>query len=172
LNGADVVVRELEPDEWERVREIRLHALRTEPGVYFSSYAASLALNEADWRLRIRSADGQMFGIFDGERLVGITGVRSDPDEPGGETAMLVSSYLLPEYRGRGITRQMYEARFRWVRARPRYKRVLVSHRRSNEASRRAIERSGFTRVAALPTSWPDGTVDDEVLYELRLAPV
>lgn len=164
-----VTVRALEPAEWSAFRELRLHALRTEPGVFASSYAAESPLDEAEWRRRTTGEDRQTFGAFDGERLVGITGVVTARDDPSGETAMLVMSYLLPEYRGRGLASAFYEARLAWLRERPRYTCVVVSHRHSNEPSRRANQRFGFVPVASVPTQWPDGTVEDEVTYELRL---
>ena len=102
----------------------------------------------------------------------GLTGVITARDDPSGETAMLVMSYLLPEYRGRGLSAAFYEARLAWLRERPRYTSVVVSHRRSNEPSRRANQRFGFVLVGSVPTEWPDGTVEDEVTYELRLSDV
>ncbi len=78
-------------------------------------------------------------------------------------------SYLLPEYRGRGLSRLFYEARLRWIVEQERFERVVVSHRRSNEPSKRANERFGFVMTGTARTTWPDGTDDDELLYELRL---
>jgi len=170
LTGAGVVVRELEPSEWRAFRDVRLHALRSEPGLFFSSHDAESALGETEWRRRVRNPNGQMFGVFDGERLVGITGVITARDDPSGESAMLIASYLLPEYRGRGLSRLLYEARLAWVRERPRYRRVVVSHRRSNEPSRRAIGRFGFAPVATVSTTWPDGSTDDELQYAMAVA--
>ncbi|HTD32743.1 MAG TPA: GNAT family N-acetyltransferase [Candidatus Elarobacter sp.] len=164
-----VTVRALDPSEWRAFRDLRLHALRTEPGVFASSYATEAHLDEAEWRRRIGGEDGQAFGAFDGERLVGITGVVTARDDPSGRSAMLVMSYLLPEYRGLGLSARFYEARLAWLRARPRFEHAVVSHRRSNEVSCRANQRFGFVLVAAEPTRWPDGAVEDEIIYELSL---
>jgi RimJ/RimL family protein N-acetyltransferase len=172
LAAMAVTVRALEPAEWRAFRDLRLHALRTEPGLFASSYAAEAPFGEAEWRRRLSGEDRRAFGAFDGERLVGITGVITARDDPSGETAMFVMSYLLPEYRGRGLSSAFYEARLAWLRERPRFTSVVVSHRRSNEPSRRANQRFGFVPVASVPTEWPDGTVDDEVTYELRLRDV
>ena len=59
--------------------------------------------------------------------------------------------------------------RIAWARAHPTVERVLVSHRASNVASMRANQRHGFVLTGRAPCEWPDGTVDDEVCYELRL---
>jgi RimJ/RimL family protein N-acetyltransferase len=166
-----VTVRPLERSEWRMLRDLRLFALQTEPGVFASSYAREATLAQEQWLELMQGPDRQVFGAFDGDRLVGITGVAPFRDDPSGETAMLVMSYLLPEYRRRGLSALFYDERFRWLREHPQFKRVVVYHRRSNEASRRANQRYGFVLTHAEPTTWPDGTVEDEVHYELPLAP-
>ncbi|MEA2688848.1 MAG: hypothetical protein QOJ39_2396 [Candidatus Eremiobacteraeota bacterium] len=165
-----VSVRPLERSEWNVLRDLRLFALQTEPGVFFSSYAREAPLSAEEWQTRMTGPDRQVFGAFDVDRLIGITGVVPFRDDPSGETAMLVMSYLLPDYRGRGLSALFYDARLRWLRERPQFKRVVVSHRRSNDASRRANQRYGFELIATVPTTWPDGGVEDELMYELRLA--
>lgn len=166
-----VTVRPLERSEWRMLRDLRLFALQTEPGVFSSSYAREAALAEDEWQTRMYGPDRRVFGAFDGSRLVGITGVMASRDDPSGETAMLVMSYLLPEYRGRGLSALFYDARLRWLREHSQFKRVVVYHRRSNEASRRANQRYGFVLTHAAPATWPDGTVEDELHYELSLVP-
>jgi RimJ/RimL family protein N-acetyltransferase len=166
-----IEVRALSTSDWAALKEIRLRALRTERGLFFSTPEAEQHDTDDQWRERTQNPNRQMFGVFDGARLVGMTGVITARDDPSGETAMFISSYLMPEYRGRGLTRLMYEARLQWVNAQGRYRRVEVSHRRSNEISRRAIRRFGFVHTKSISATWPDGTVDDEVLYELVLPP-
>lgn len=165
----DIDVRALLPADWAAYKAMRLHALRTEEGLFFSAYEAEQGLTDDEWRERTQNPNRQMFGVFDGERLIGITGVQTARGDASGASAMLISSYLLPEYRGRGITRLMYDARLAWIRAQGRYTRVEVSHRRSNEPSMRAIRRAGFVPTTAAAMTWPDGTVEDEVQYELLL---
>jgi RimJ/RimL family protein N-acetyltransferase len=165
-----VRIRELRTDDWLALRDLRLHALRSELGLFFKHPDEEAALSEDDWRAWAAGSErGQIFGLFDGERLVGITGTFVDGDDPTGSTVGFGMSYLAPEYRGRGFASLLYEARFAWVRARPHIRRVTVSHRRSNEASRRSIEKFGFRWIADVPHRWPDGTDDDDVCYELIL---
>jgi RimJ/RimL family protein N-acetyltransferase len=156
--------------DWPALRDLRLHALRTEPGVYFSRHDDEANRSDEDWRaLASGDESHQLFGLFDGERLVGISRVSVASADSSGSTAEFGTSYIAPEYRGRGLVRQFYEARLAWVRARPQFARVVVGHRRSNVPSRRAIERFGFRWIRDVPRRWPDGADDDYVDYELRL---
>jgi RimJ/RimL family protein N-acetyltransferase len=166
-----MTIRPLCEADWEALREIRLLALRTEPGVFFAAYADEAALPDERWRTLARGGDFAIFGLFDAERLVGITGAFVHRDDPSGSTAVLGMSYLFPEYRGRGFASLYYETRLAWIRNQPRFARVAVSHRHSNERSGRAIARHGFRKVGVTSRSWPDGAVEDEVNYELLLTP-
>jgi RimJ/RimL family protein N-acetyltransferase len=165
-----VIVRELTSEDWRALRELRLHALRTDPGVFFSPYDDEAARPDSAWvTLATGDETHQLFGLIDDERLAGISGVFVDRKDPAGRTAVLGMSYILPEYRRRGFALRFYEARLAWLRARPHFTRANVGHRRSNDASRRAIERFGFRWVADEPHQWPDGAEEDFVAYSLRL---
>jgi RimJ/RimL family protein N-acetyltransferase len=136
-------------------------------------FAGSLSEHEQDppehWQDTISGLGNQVFGLFDGDLLIGITAVFADRNDPTGKTALLAMSFILPPYRGRGFSRLLYEARLDWIRVRPQFERVVVSHRASNEASRRANQRYGFIPMSRSAHQWPDGTNEDEVFYELRL---
>src|SRR5262249_37871850 len=106
---------------------------------------------------------------FDGARLIGITSVFRWDEDASGVTAILASSFVLPDHRGRGLSRLLYDARLAWLRERGDFKRVVVGHRLSNEASRRADQHYAFTEFRRTPHTWPDGAVEDEVFYELLL---
>ena len=165
-----MAIRALRCDEWQAFREFRLHALREARSVFGSSYEAEATKTPQEWQDLVSSASHQAFGLFDGERLVGITATFPWKQDPSGETAVLAMSYILPEHRGRGHSRMLYEARLDWIRTRPQFKRVVVSHRESNETSRRAIRRHGFVVTHRAPHLWHDGTTEDEIFYELLLA--
>ena len=161
-------MRELVASDWHALRDLRLHALRTEAGLFFSNYEAEAGHSDAQW-LALASGDEkhQLFGLFDGDHLVGMTGVFADRDDPSGHTAALGMSYIRPEYRGRGFAAMFYEVRLAWARARPHFRRAVVGHRRSNTASRRMIERFGFCWTRSRPNHWADGTDEEHVGYEL-----
>jgi RimJ/RimL family protein N-acetyltransferase len=165
----DVVIRALEPSEWDAFRNIRLNALRDAPGVFAMTYEAAAAWSPQDWQAEAKGADHQVFGLFDGEQMIGLTAAFTWRGDPTGQTALLAMSFILPQYRGRGLSRLFYEARLAWIGAQSQFRRVLVSHRKSNEASRRANQRHGFVQTTTVPHVWPDGVTEDEIFYELEI---
>lgn len=66
-----ITVRRLFADDWRESRAIRLEALRTFPGNYFTSLAEAEARGDDVWRGMLMSATLASFGLFDGERLWG-----------------------------------------------------------------------------------------------------
>jgi RimJ/RimL family protein N-acetyltransferase len=150
-------------------REFRLTALKQAPGVFATSHADAAQRTPETWQSLVSGPTNQIFGLFDGERLVGITGAFAWPDDRSGETATLVMSYILPTYRGRGLSRLLYAAALDWTRAHPRFKPVIVAMRASNATSRHACEHHGFAPAQRASRTWPDGASEDEIIYELRL---
>jgi RimJ/RimL family protein N-acetyltransferase len=122
-----------------------------------------------EWQALITDPGQRTFGLFTAGELIGITAAFTDRGDPSGRTALLGMSYIAPGHRGRGLTALLYGARLAWVRARPAFQRARVSHRKSNLASRRAIERHGFAVVGHSIRTWPDGATEDEILYALEL---
>ncbi|MES2254219.1 MAG: GNAT family N-acetyltransferase [Pseudomonadota bacterium] len=165
-----IVIRALEPSEWEILREFRLASLRDAPGVFATGYDAAAMWLPDDWRAETKGPDHQVFGLFDEKRLIGITATFTYRGDPTGQTALLAMSFILPPYRGRGLSRMFYEARLAWIWAQPQFRRVIVSHRKSNEASRRANQRHGFVQTSTASHTWPDGETEDEIFYELEIS--
>jgi RimJ/RimL family protein N-acetyltransferase len=167
---AGMAIRPLAESEWASFRDLRLRALTTAPGVFAESYEHALGHDETYWRETVAGDDEhQVFGLFDGLKLVGITAVFTYREDPTGETALFAMSYIVPEYRGQGLAGLLYHARLDWVRAHAQFNRVIVSHRESNEASRRANQAFGFRFVRRERRTWPDRVDEDELHYELEV---
>ncbi len=164
-------LRPLEQDDWVALKALRLHALRSEPHVFSRRYDDEVHTCDADWR-QLASNDShaqRIFGLFDGETMIGLTAIFSDQEDPTAKTAVLAMSYLRPSYRGRGLSHLFYQERLRWARGEGGFTRIRVSHRLSNAASRAANQSHGFREIATVARLWPDGTSEAEVFYELRL---
>lgn len=164
-----ISTRAIDPKEWESVRQMRLTALKSSPGSYWSSYDDVASLTEEFWRAEIKGEGHQIFGLFAEGELIGITAAFTWRGDKSGATALLAMSYIDPDYRGRGLSRKLYEARLDWIESQPQFRKVIVGHRASNEASQRANQRFGFVKIDRATHTWPDGAIEDEITYELVL---
>lgn len=166
---ADIHVRALHPDEWKLLRDMRLRALTENPGYYSTALKDAQAAPPAFWQKMINSPDKGLFGLYDAENLIGITGVFPSKDDPTGRTGFMGMSYITPHYRGQGLSEKLYDARLAFALNKTNWERLVISHRAGNISSQRAIIRHGFQKIGEHEILWPDGTYGVEVEYVLDL---
>ena len=163
-----VTVRRVEPDDWPRLRALRLEALEDTPLGFLETLEAAQALDDAGWQARAaRGAEGgdsvQVLA-FDGERAVG-TCVAFLSDEGD---AWLAAVYVTPSHRGAGLLARLVEPCAAWARARGADGLLLEVHE-DNPRAQTAYERLGFVRTGAT-TPYPLGPGGCEVVMRLPLA--
>ena len=96
-----------------------------------------------------------LLGAFADGQLIGVGGVNRDPYAPDTNTGRLRHLYVLPEWRQRGVGRQLVEALV--AQAAPHF--ALLRLRTTNPLAARFYERLGFAVVAG----------DDEATHRLDL---
>jgi GNAT superfamily N-acetyltransferase len=137
-----VLVREVTAGDWEAFRDIRLEALRDAPEAFGSTFAREAAFAEADWQRRI-ARGGNFLGYLpeasatEPAGLIG--GFQEDP-----ETVELVSMYVRPRARGRGLGEALIATVTDWAAAR-NAKSVHLWVTETNKPARLLYERCGFT---------------------------
>ena len=110
-----VVVRAATVEEWQVLRDIRLAALRDAPNAFGSTYVEQAASVEADWRRRI-SRGGTFFAYVPevkGNEPSGLVGAFQEKTG----TVELVSLWVRPYARGRGVGEALVAAVIEWARA-------------------------------------------------------
>jgi ribosomal-protein-alanine N-acetyltransferase len=80
-----------------------------------------------------------------------------------------VGTFLLPDWRGRGVGRQLWQATAAFARE-ARYEKLLVQVRSANNRAQSFYRSLGFAECGRLSRQVTiDGTQDDEILMELFL---
>ena len=159
------IYRPVESD-WERVRDLRLRALRDTPIAFLESVDDALALPEEVWRERARRNEQPDTVVLvardeDAGWIGTMTAVASDtgpwyldrPSERAGERrAYLVGVWIDPAFRGReaGVTDQLLAAIAAWVRDDRGLARLHLHVSDENPRARRYYERRGFTATGVL----------------------
>lgn len=166
LNTQNFSTRKLGEGDLDLFKAIRLEALLKEPHLFGSTFERENAMSDGEWLRKLRDPSCGYFVLTLGQECVGVTGVLTNRENP--KHAILIASYIRQEHRRKGGSDFLYEARLDWAR-RNGFEEVLVSHRSSNEASRRANQRHGFEYTHSEPHTWNDGVVEDEAFYRLRL---
>jgi GNAT superfamily N-acetyltransferase len=146
-----VLVRETAMDDWRALRDIRLTALRDAPDAFGSTYAEQAVFEEADWRRRI--ARGGTFLAYipevNASEPVGLIGGYQEApgqEAPGQEApgvVELVSMFVRPRARGRGVGEALIAAVIDWAAARNAAS-VHLWVTETNKHARLLYERCGF----------------------------
>ena len=139
-------VRHVLAHEAERLREIRLRSLATDPEAFGATFEGD-ASRPADWweRGARRSEHGgqRTFVVVDDEdRWLGMALVRPDDESPG--DAVVNAMWIAPEARRQGMGGALLEACVEWARAH-RFRAVNLAVRTVNAPARAAYAAAGFT---------------------------
>lgn len=162
-------IRQLNADDWAALKSIRLEALAAYPNFFGRSLADNQKLTDNDWQSMLADKNQAIFGLFDESKnmLTGITGVKKKDDTS--DSALFFYSYIKPNYQGQKLSRLFYDARIAWAKEN-NCQNIIISHRESNITSKMANQAFGFKPTGKIePRTWPDGTIEDEVFYELKL---
>lgn len=135
-----VSVRATGSGDWELVRDVRLAALRDAPDAFASTYEREAAYTEEQWRGWL----SDRFAMFLAHRPdhadpAGLAGVFD-----AGDGAGLVSMWVRPDARGRGVGEALMNAAAGWAKDRG-HDAMYLWVAEANEPARRLYERYGFT---------------------------
>ena len=134
-----MLIKRMRSEDWSRVREIRLRALRDTPDAFGSTAEREEQFTEADWRGRLES--GATFLALAGERGLGMAVCSPYHDREG--AAGLFGMWVAAETRGQGVGRQLIEAVLQHASAEG-FERVLLDVGDANEAAIRLYASCGF----------------------------
>lgn len=153
----DISVRQITSEDWEAYRD---YWKGLSDPAHFSGIMTERDLDDPQTYSDLFEAIGTsnvMFGLFDKDRMIGQAGVFFD-DLNGETTAMFQGAEIADEYRGFGLSKELYDARMRKLYDRDYDGKIVTSIRPDNEPSLRAAEKSGFRRT--------NETVYDKVVME------
>ncbi|MDX6233318.1 MAG: hypothetical protein QOH68_2333 [Nocardioidaceae bacterium] len=128
-------IRLAAPDDWADWRLLRQRSLAEDPDAFSSSTLMWTGDNDTEERWRARLADGPCFVAYDDNRPVGMVAGRLVEG-----AAELISMWVAPEARRRGVGRELIERIVAWSDARPLSLRVMDG----NQAAVTVYERQGF----------------------------
>jgi ribosomal protein S18 acetylase RimI-like enzyme len=139
--------RQAQATDWEALRQLRLRALADAPDAFASTLAAEVAFPVEVWWQRAQSGPASAnFIAREGGVDVGLAAVFAEPDAPG--RMHLVSMWVDPHHRRRGVARALVGQVVRWAADR-RAREVILWVADQNTAARLLYERIGFRPTGA-----------------------
>jgi GNAT superfamily N-acetyltransferase len=138
-----VLIRPLGPDEWETFKEVRLASLREAPYAFGATLEDATARSDEGWREGL-SERTQLVAVIEGATVGTVGGI----GDPATGAAELVSMWVAPEWRGRGMGAELVGAVVTWAAGQD-FVEVRLWVAEGNEAAERLYSRCGFTRTGA-----------------------
>jgi len=157
MEGNEVEVRQVHPDEWATLRDVRLDALADAPGAFSSTLGREAGRTEADWRSRISACP--WFLAWRGGQPAGLVGMFPEQGGAGHPDWHLVSMWVRPDARGTGLAERLVSAVVERAAA-AGAARVTLWVAIGNDRARSFYLRMGFTPTGTRRMYPRDGAAD------------
>ena len=176
-DSIELTVRQFDTAQWKSFKQIRIEALRSDPGCFGSTLESNLSFTQEHWVTWIGAPGNAVMGLYLRKRLIGFNSAvpwsssllpictsfswnnRSDQ-----ATAYLLGNYIRRLHRGRGYGRYLSRKRLEWTARQRRYSRAIIAYRASNLVAQTINAALGFVEVERRPHVWPDQSQDTMVI--------
>ncbi|MGC1212781.1 MAG: GNAT family N-acetyltransferase [Micromonospora sp.] len=157
-------MRVLSEGDWKIWRELRLAALKEAPYAFGSQLSDWQGDGDSEERWRGRLAipgSYNVVSLLDGQPVGMVSGVPTEQDG----VVELISMYVTPAARGRGVGDQLVRAVERWAReVRARTLRLSVAEGNPNAWA--LYQRNGFRETGELGDLMPDGVRREHLMVK------
>jgi ribosomal protein S18 acetylase RimI-like enzyme len=158
-----IVVRVLAVDDWAEWRVLRLAALSDAPQAFGSKLADWQGEGDSEqrWRGRLDGVSLNLLADLEGRPSGMVSGML--PDHDG--TVELISMWVAPFARGRGVGDALVGAVVRWAKERGA-SRIALRVAEGNHHAMALYRRHGFADKGPVENSAKDRLVDREMIRE------
>ena len=159
------MIRQIQTEDWQRLRDVRLRALAQAPDTYLETHSNASIFPDELWIDRATPDDeGCSFAVEVDGRFDGLVSCFT-ADDP--RAVFLVAIWVAPELRGTGVARELLERVATWAREHGAA-RVALSVEPGNDRAGRLYEKCGFAETDD-PPPFPYEPRPDNRFYVLEL---
>lgn len=160
-------ITKLPSSRWQDYKQLRLEALANSPQSFLSTTEETLAEPDTEWQNKIHT---MFFAVTDDDKLVGMAGWYRDSRKKLYHIANIVSVYVNPEYRGKGVGKDLLVAVMNDSKSQPGVTKLQLGVMTSQESANRLYTSLGFKNVGTERWAIKVGdTYYDEHMLEILL---
>ena len=154
-----IIIRKLQPHESTVYRDLRLACLKNVPEYFGSSYEEEILNPKLMFETFIEndSPDHVMFGAFDNEQLIGITGFNRMARQRAMHRGEIVQVYVDSSYRGQNIGEMLIRQALNYAFTLDGIEQVQLSVIANNQTAIRLYEKLGFKTFGVQPRYFKAG---------------
>lgn len=149
-----MMIERLSPRHAAEYRALMLEAYADHPDAFTSTVAERKERPPAWWKARLSDkpdANKLVLGAFDGSTLIGAVGLSFERRERARHKATLFGMYVRPQWRGRGIGRQLVLSALARASERRDVKVIQLTVTERNAHALALYESCGFVRFGVEP---------------------
>jgi ribosomal protein S18 acetylase RimI-like enzyme len=141
-----MLTRKLTEEDLDALWNLRLRALQDNPEAFGSTHEETQQRGKESYQQRLRQPHAETFylGAFEDERLVGMVGFFRESGTKGQHKGYIISMYVAPEQRGRGIGKALVAEAIAQARTVPGIDQLLLAAVTTNTAARQLYRSLGF----------------------------
>ena len=163
------IIAALPVDRWTEFRDLRLHALHTNPAAFAQAHVVARDYQHTHWQGRLQEVnDGVSWTVFAARTgaLVGMIGAFQTDDDRDRRSATIWGVFVDERERGHGIGDALLGA-IRAQLASAGILTAMLTVNREQTAAVRLYDRHGFRIVGHETAILGDGQEHDELILEL-----
>lgn len=107
-HAGQVLIRRVDEDDWQTVRDVRLRALRESPDAFGAALPREERFAESHWRMRVRTS-ATWVALDDDGAPRGLVSLVQEPGSPE-DDRHVVALWVAPEVRRQGIGWSLLDA--------------------------------------------------------------
>lgn len=160
------IVDDLPQNRWQEYRDLRIQALVDVPQAFLDEEEQAKKLEATAWQ---RKMQNMIFAAVD-DKLVGMIGAYQEEKKKLNHIVNVVSFYVLPQYRSRGVGKALLQAVIAKYQAQPNIKKLQLGVTTTQKPAQHLYKSLGFHLVGELKYAVKIGSkYYNEYLMELYL---
>lgn len=148
---SEITIRELNSNEWQLFKAIRLEALKTNPMAFSNTYEDVLKYSDEKWQQQLQDAaqrtDCVFCFAFDNKQVIGMNGAWWNNKPITKHVAEVFGVFVNPAYRGKGIGKRLMQSIIDEVGKIPQFTKVKLGVTATNLPALKLYESCGLKVV-------------------------